>query len=229
MPATPLPQPRSRTVCPRTQAGSACTTRASSGPPARWPPRRGPPASSPTLLLPGLPQGKHAPGRNAPPDRGDRAPASAGPAERVARTRGTSTGRSAAGGASGKGRHLLACPRAGPMAQCARALLSERVTAGMARATAQKTRLARASRLKGTQASSATRSQHGLAIAHMRQRRGISDGTAWHAVQKYTSSLARHAGAHRQRAARTQGSPFPCGSSGTASSILAAGSPFPVS
>ena len=30
MPATPLPQPRSSTVCPRTQAGSACTTRASS-------------------------------------------------------------------------------------------------------------------------------------------------------------------------------------------------------
>ena len=107
--------------------------------------------------------------------------------------------------------------------------MNERVTAGMARATAQRKRLARASRLNGTQASSATRYPHGLAIAQIRKRRGMGYGTAWHVVQKYTSSLARHAGAHRQRSARTQGSQCPCASSGTVSSILAAGSPFPIS
>ena len=70
------------------------------------------------------------------------------------------------------------------LAQFERALRSERVKAGMARAKAQGKRISRASLPKGTQASIATRYQQGISISQIRKQLGIGYGTAWNYMQK---------------------------------------------
>ena len=96
MPATPLPQPRSSTVCPRTQAGSACTTRASSWPAGRDGRPEGDRLRRPALLLPRLPQGHHVRGVMGH-EVGRPGTGVSGASRASSADEGTGTGRSAAG------------------------------------------------------------------------------------------------------------------------------------
>ena len=70
------------------------------------------------------------------------------------------------------------------LAQFARALMSERVKAGMARTKAQGKQISRASLPAGTQASIATLYQQGISISQISKQLGIGYGTAWNYVQK---------------------------------------------
>jgi DNA invertase Pin-like site-specific DNA recombinase len=69
------------------------------------------------------------------------------------------------------------------LAQFERALISERVKAGMARAKAQGKRISRAPLAEALQARIAALYAEGLSIHQIRKQLGMGYGTAWNYVQ----------------------------------------------
>ena len=81
------------------------------------------------------------------------------------------------------------------LAQFERALISERVKAGMARAKAQGKRISRAPLAEELQAQIATLYVEGFSIHQISKQLGIGYGTAWHYVQHVQAQEGRLGGA----------------------------------
>ena len=76
------------------------------------------------------------------------------------------------------------------LAQFERALMSERVKAGMARAKAQGKRISRAPLARSIQTQIARLYAQGVSISHISKQLGIGYGTAWNYVQRLKAALS---------------------------------------